>query len=236
MKITIIRHGDPDYENNTLTPTGFKEAEALGKHFKKRDGAVIYSSPLPRAKLTALAISKDIIVKDWLQEFVYPVTMPVTNEKHLTWDFLPSFYLNKKEMYDIDKYLDMLLMKTGNIKEIYTEICKNFDDILKEHGYIRVDNYYKVEKESEDEIIFVCHFGMMCVLMSHLMNIPHSILGMTTCCAPTGVTRFVSEEREKGIAHFRCLCFSDTSHLALENYEPSFAGRFCEIYSSKDRH
>ncbi len=36
MKITIIRHGDPDYENNTLTPTGFKEAEALGKHFKKR--------------------------------------------------------------------------------------------------------------------------------------------------------------------------------------------------------
>ncbi len=236
MKITIIRHADPDYENNTLTPIGFKEREALGKHFKMEPHSEVYVSPLARARLTAEAITKKFMICDWLQEFVYPVYMKETNEEHLTWDFLPSFYLNKKELYDIDKYLDTDLMKSGNIKHYYEHVCNEFDKILAKHGYIRKNNYYEVKKESLDEVIFVCHFGMMTVLMSHLMNIPHTILGMTTCCAPTGITRFVSEEREKGISHFRCLCFSDTSHLALEGYSPSFAGRFCEIFTSNDRH
>ena len=39
MKITIIRHADPDYEHNTLTPTGFKEVEALKKHFVLNNNA-----------------------------------------------------------------------------------------------------------------------------------------------------------------------------------------------------
>ena len=28
MKLTIIRHGDPDYDHDTLTPRGWKEAQA----------------------------------------------------------------------------------------------------------------------------------------------------------------------------------------------------------------
>ena len=31
MKLLLIRHGDPDYENDCLTPVGQREAEALAE-------------------------------------------------------------------------------------------------------------------------------------------------------------------------------------------------------------
>ena len=31
MKLIIVRHGDPDYENDTLTERGWKEAKALSE-------------------------------------------------------------------------------------------------------------------------------------------------------------------------------------------------------------
>ena len=34
MKISIIRHAEPDYENTTLTANGFIEADLLGKFLK----------------------------------------------------------------------------------------------------------------------------------------------------------------------------------------------------------
>lgn len=34
MKILIIRHGDPDYANDTLTPKGWKEAACLAERIQ----------------------------------------------------------------------------------------------------------------------------------------------------------------------------------------------------------
>ena len=35
MRILIIRHGDPDYENDTLTQKGWREADLLAKRLAK---------------------------------------------------------------------------------------------------------------------------------------------------------------------------------------------------------
>ena len=81
MKITIIRHAEPDYKNNTLTEKGFKEADILGKYLKDEKIDYIYSSPLPRAKFTADAIvkynnTKTYEVFDFLREFKTRVDLP----------------------------------------------------------------------------------------------------------------------------------------------------------------
>jgi len=34
MMLYIVRHGDPDYEHNTITPHGHKEAAALAQWFR----------------------------------------------------------------------------------------------------------------------------------------------------------------------------------------------------------
>ena len=35
MRILIVRHGDPDYDHDSLTEKGFREAELLSEKLKK---------------------------------------------------------------------------------------------------------------------------------------------------------------------------------------------------------
>ena len=52
---------------------------------------------------------------------------------------------------------------------------------------------------------------------------------------PTSFTEVITEERQKGIAYFRTLHVGDTSHLRMGGEDPSFACRFCEVYSDESR-
>ena len=38
MRILIIRHGDPDYEHDSLTEKGWREAALLADKLEKADG------------------------------------------------------------------------------------------------------------------------------------------------------------------------------------------------------
>ena len=54
MKLIIIRHGDPDYEHDSLTETGVIEAKLLaGRLAQHKNIAAFYVSPLGRAQATA---------------------------------------------------------------------------------------------------------------------------------------------------------------------------------------
>ena len=48
MRILIIRHGDPDYEKDSLTQKGWHEAELLADKMEKTDVTAFYVSPLGR--------------------------------------------------------------------------------------------------------------------------------------------------------------------------------------------
>lgn len=52
MRIFIIRHGDPDYQTDSLTPRGRREAEALAAYIERLQLTHIYCSPLGRAQQT----------------------------------------------------------------------------------------------------------------------------------------------------------------------------------------
>ena len=53
MRLLIVRHGDPDYEHDTLTEKGWREAELLAERLSKLNVKEFYVSPLGRAKDTA---------------------------------------------------------------------------------------------------------------------------------------------------------------------------------------
>ena len=129
------------------------------------------------------------------------------------------------------------ILKAGNVDEEYRRVIQEFDIFLSEHGYERKGNYYKVTKPNNDTIAFFCHFGLGCVLFSHLLGISPMVLWHGFCAAPTSVTTVVTEERREGIASFRMSSYGDISHLYAKNEEPSFAARFCECYKNDhERH
>jgi len=240
MKIIFIRHADPNYEKDTLTETGFKEAKALGKYLKNKRIDKLYSSPLSRAILTTKEINKyhklGVEICDWLKEFNYPVYEPSVKKIKGSWDILPSYFVNQKEFYDYENLFNHPMYKDTNLEEKYNETVTLFNNLLTQFGYKKEGKLYKVLFENDITLVFVCHLGLMNVLLSTLLNIPYILLCQTFFCPPSGITLLNSEEREKGIAQFRCEHYGATPHLAIDNLEDSFSGRFCECFSDKTRH
>ena len=241
MRILLIRHAEPDYEHNTLTPNGFKEAEALGEVYRNFQFDEAYCSPLNRAKLTAEAFmmhhpEKGIVVKDWLAEFDPLVRVPYTDEDVYTWDFPPAEFVKEEAFFSGDKYFTSSWLQSDALKKRYREAAEGLDAVLEHNGYRRNGRNYDVLNSNTRTVLFFCHFGMMSVLMSHLLHIPYVLLAQHFECQPTGITTIVTEERERGLAQFRCLRYSDVSHLAASGLQPSFSGRFCEIFDSPERH
>ena len=72
MRILIIRHGDPDYENDTLTEKGHREAKLLAEKLVQEKIDYFYSSPLGRAietaSYTAKAQGLEIETLDFMRE------------------------------------------------------------------------------------------------------------------------------------------------------------------------
>lgn len=80
MRILIIRHGDPDYEHDSLTEKGWREAALLADKLEKETLTKLYVSPLGRAKATASLTSErkqmEAEEQDWLQEFDARIIRP----------------------------------------------------------------------------------------------------------------------------------------------------------------
>jgi probable phosphoglycerate mutase len=52
MEIWIVRHADPDYENDSITEKGEREAKLLAERLLKQNFAAVYCSPMGRAQKT----------------------------------------------------------------------------------------------------------------------------------------------------------------------------------------
>ena len=234
MRLLIIRHADPDYSKDSLTPTGWKEAEILSDRISKLDVKAFYVSPLGRARDTAKAtlekMGREAEICDWLREFpaVIPEKDGIVQETY-AWDWLPESWTAEPAFYDKDQWASAA---GGNAQEIYQTVISGLDALLEKHGYKRDGQYYKAVRSNEDTIVLFCHFGLECVLLSHLLGVSPMVLWHGFCAAPTSVTTIYTEERSRGKACFRVASFGDISHLYAAGEEPSFSARFCETYDT----
>ena len=234
MKIIFIRHGDPDYEKDSLTDKGFREAELLRKRVEKWNVKDFYCSPLGRAKATAKpfldSMNREATICPWLKEFFVPVKDPDTGKDRIPWDFMPGYFTKEELFYDKDKWFDAPVMQAGEVKAEFIKVCAEFDNLLKDYGYVRDGGFYKVEKHSDDTIVFVCHLGVSFVLVSHLLGIPTPLLWHGFFMPPTSLIVLDSEERVPGEAFFRVQTFGDTKHLFAGGEPISGSGYFAGIF------
>ncbi len=243
MRIILIRHGDPDYENDCLTQKGEREAKLLAKRVAAwKNISQFYCSPLGRAKQTAsyslAAVGREAITYEWMKEFSYKIVDPVTGRHGVPWDFMPEYWTNIPQMYDREAWRETDIYRSNpDLIPAYDEVCAGLDGILSAYGYERENNCYKNNDPAaedgtvlQDTIVIFCHLGVTCVMMSHLLGISPALLFHDFYLAPTSVTVLATEERRNNIAHFRAQVVGDTSHL-LQGGEPiSAAGCFTDVF------
>lgn len=250
MRLLFIRHGDPDYENDTLTPKGHREARLFSATAVGLGLGIVFQSPLGRAKDTAAYSLEETGLRattcDWLREFSATVDINASPDlqyafpdcrkegerflPRIVWDMLPGFLAKHPEYLDPVGWRASEAARRGNLVEVYDNVRDAFLKLLREHGYRKEKGCFYVEQESEETLTFFCHFGITCVLLSILWDVSPFLLWHTLILAPTSLTEVITEEREQGIAVFRAQRMGDLSHL-LQGGEPrSFSGRFCETY------
>ncbi len=238
MKILIIRHAEPDYSIDSLTPKGRVEAKLLSEKLIKLDIKDFYVSVLGRAKDTAeytlQKLGRTAYICEWLKEFPSIIDRPDRPDS-IVWDWLPEDWTKREEAFSFADWKNISEFQNSNVFEEYTLVTTEFDKVLANHGYVRNGHFYNAVSPNEDTIVFFCHFGVECVLLSHLLNISPMLLWHGFCALPSSVTTVVTEERREGVAYFRTLGFGDISHLYAGNEEPSFAARFCETYANTEQ-
>lgn len=238
MKLMIIRHADPDYSIDSLTPQGHIEAELLSQKMCKVPVTAFYVSPLGRAKDTAAytlnKINRTAEECDWLREFPPVIDRPDRSHS-VAWDWLPQDWTADERFFSRTEWTKNPIMEEGNVRAAYEHVITEFDRLLAGHGYVREGALYRAVRANEDTLVFFCHFGLECVLLSHLLNISPMLLWHGFCAAPSSVTTLVTEERREGVAYFRMSSFGDISHLYAGGEEPSFAARFCETFANTEQ-
>lgn len=239
MRIIFIRHGDPDYVNDSLTDKGIREARLLSDRIVKwnTDKMNFYCSPLGRAQKTASytlqRLNREAVTYDWMKEFSYFIDDPVTGRHGVPWDFMPEYWTQIPQMYDREDWKKTEIYRSNpDLLPAYEEVCTGLDNLIEKYGYKRHQNYYKNTNDavSNDTVVIFCHLGITCVMMSHLLGISPALLFHDFYLAPTSVTVLATEERQNHTAYFRVQVMGDTAHLLLGKEPVSAAGYFTDVF------
>ena len=238
MKLLLIRHADPDYQLDSLTEAGWREAALLADRLERTEITKIYCSPLGRARDTAsLTLRRkgmEAEELEWLREFRPRMIDRDTGRERIAWDWLPQRWTKEPAYYDREQWCRTPEFEAIGVPAEYAWVCAGLDELLKRHGYEREGNCYRAVRPNRDTVALFCHLGVGCVLLSHLIGASPMVLWHGLCPRTSSITTVVTEERREGVAAFRVLSMGDTAHLYAAGVEPAFAARFCETWDDPD--
>ena len=231
MLLYLIRHGDPDYTQDCLTPRGKRQAEAVAHRLANARIDRVYSSTMGRALETAQPtcelLGKECIRVDWAREYSGKVTFPDGEKRTLAQ--MPGFRILGGGAIDLpyEQAFDVPLLAESGIQSKQEHMIEGARAFLEELGYREENGLFRVLRPSEERIALFCHGNMSHGLLSWMLHIPFQIMWTAFGFTHTGVTviRFKNEEVgfEPGFTFPHCLTLDDMSHLYAEHLPLQFA-------------
>jgi len=224
MILYYVRHADPIYNPDSLTPLGLRQAEAAGRRLAQRGISRIFSSTSHRAVLTATPLSeltgKPVEELDWCHEKHAGETMTATDPKTggRTWCFNIEHYRRlfcSREVralgldwYRHEAFADMAFAQ--GIQQA-NECC---DEFLLSLGYRhdREAGIYLAENPTSDRIALFAHQGYGFLFLSALLDIPYPWLCTHTDITRSSITAIEFNVRD-GFVIPRMLSMSGDGHL-----------------------
>ncbi len=228
MLLYIIRHGDPIYNPDSLTPKGHLQAKALAKRLAVHGLDRIYASPLIRAQQTATPTAEllglPIQTEDWTSESRTAADFYIHDDErklhgwifHTNHDDLRTNTTSNCTIDNWHTFPPFTEYPEKNFKAGYQRIIDASDEFLARHGYKREGAVYKITNPNEERIAVFCHQGFGTTWLSHLLNIPPQLFWRSFDLSHSSVTVLTFSNRENGFTSPMCLQLSDLSHIYRE--------------------
>ena len=224
MRLHIIRHGDPDYISDTLTPSGRHESECLRIWVARERPDRAYCSPLGRAHLTAdIALAGSgltVEVEPWIAE----LSDCLADGIPLAWWNVHGHLIRNRNYLASRQWSDLPHLATTRAESETARVAVDSDAFLARHGMIREGGIYRVGNTPWINLAVFCHGGIGLCWLAHLLEIPAPLLWSGFFMHTSSVTSVLFDERSPGIAAPRVIHFGDISHLSQSGVEPSLSG------------
>lgn len=227
MLLYFIRHGDPIYDPDSLTPLGHRQAEAIGRRLARYGVDRIFSSPMrraiqtaqPTAELLGLAIE----------------TVDFASEQH-AWDELTLRHADGSRSWasshaptqqrfaspDVRalgmRWYDHPAFAGTTFRAGMERIARESDAWLSSLGYVRTERegVYRAEHPSNARIALFAHAGFGGAFLSHVLGVAYPQYSQTFDLSHSSLT-VIRFEETAGLCIPRILTMSNDGHLYHEN-------------------
>ncbi len=184
MLLFYVRHGDPIYDPDSLTPLGHEQAKSLAKRFVTYGLDRIYSSPSVRAQQTAQPtcdlLGKEKTVCPWACESVAWRYFSIDASTGIhTWCFYDPVILElfgSREVRELgDRWYEHPAFAKYDFAEGVQYINAAVDEFFLSLGYRhdRENRRYEIVKPNEERVALFAHQGMGLYFFSSMLDIPY---------------------------------------------------------------
>lgn len=223
MLLYYIRHGDPIYDPDSLTPLGHKQAGALADRLCLYGFDEIYSSTSTRAILTAeptcKRLGKDPILCEWAHEARAWENFSIKKEDGAySWVFQNYPWVEKLNQPEVialgDQWYEHPLFEGTNLKKGVLATNENVDKFLESLGFRhdRANHRFEVLHKNDKRIALFAHAGFGLAFLSSLMDIPYAHFATHFDMSHSCVTVIGFAEDTKYV-YPKILQLSNDSHL-----------------------
>ena len=225
MLFFYIRHGDPIYNPDMLTPLGHEQARAVAKRLCLFGIDRIFASSSNRARQTAeptcALLKKEMTVCDWANE-------------GLVWGEFTVVRENGDRLWGFQDEETVKLFNSSEIRELGAEwynhpklhegykngmerVNREVDEFFLSLGYRhdRENGRFEVVAPSNDRVAFFAHQGFGLTFLSSLLDIPYPIFSTHFDMGHSGMSVIDFTERD-GYVYPKLLQLSNDSHLYRE--------------------
>lgn len=216
MLLYYIRHGEPTYDPDELTPVGRRQAEAVARRLARFGVDRIFSSSSIRAQQTARPTAeltrREVVTLDWCHEDYAKAEMMLPSNGDPTgnspsgggkrrWCFyIPEIVrmMNSREVRALDdKWYDYPGFPPNRFKEGVLRVDRELDAWIETLGYKhdRENRCYIPIAPNDQRVALFAHHGFGMLFFSSLLDIPYPIVAtrLEQSFSGLSVVRFENE-------------------------------------------
>ena len=234
MLLFYVRHGEPTYHPDELTPNGKRQAEAVGRRLARYGLDRIFCSTSNRALQTAQPTAeltrREIVELDWCKEGHAWEEMAVEDDRkpgHRHWCFsIPSVRrkLSSPEVLSLgDKWYEAPCLPENRFKDGVERVNRELDAWLEGLGYKhdRANKWYIPVAPNEERIALFAHQGFGTLFFSSLFDVPYPLWSTRFDQNYTGVSAIWFQESD-GVVIPKMIQFSGDGHLYASDLPTEF--------------
>ena len=226
MILFFVRHGDPTYDPDELTPLGHRQAEAIGRRLSRYGLDEIYVSSSTRAIETSIPtremLKMDAQILDWTNEkHAWDQMSLPTEDGGRTWGFvrpdIRELFMSKEIRALGQEWHTHPYLQDTTIPEGYFRIRNHTRDFLSAQGYVWDEErgMYRNEVPNDKRVALFAHHGFGVTFLSSILDIPYPQICLKFNFSHSGLTVIDFRPRD-GYVIPQVLTLGNDGHLLAD--------------------